>query len=622
MAGIIANSIDVYMEEADTSTPNEEDGFVKDVEISFAIVHPSEQTSWTWDVTRPDGAEAELVVADDYATARLRPDLGGAWGLTCFVNETKLYSLILNVLDEGATTPVHGQRLVRRHPDNVLTPHTGLVMFQSSTTGYESVKNSAGQVRQLGGGSSGVPVANIAAIATTDFAIYQDGTLFWLETLKCHAYLETTTAAAVTGERWQVTVAEGELARQLVRLDPAPRAANPWLVQDAWFVDPVSGDDETNGATSGTAIATFAEFMRRMGESAITQPTTLDILSDGASLVGTIRTSGAGWLIITGRAAKTTRLETTVTSFTAITGNEYNVLAVDGVDFTSHCGYYCRITSGASSGSGFWIGKQDPGGTTGTDHARVSWSDVGDPFAAAPFTSYGFSQHVPAPGDSIVIESYVAVSCLNLLVEATGNSLSKSVFLHELSVYQTTDAVYYGAVGYLQPQAYRCKIHAARLAADAMWSDCWSEAHASGVIHYGGGQRQAFYGGVFGGEYWVLQDGTLGPLLVQGCAVRVGVNSKITVGWYVGFFDSWGDAFWLYQNAQAVFTTGPWLGSGNAGFGINVRTIGAKVIINSTSKPTITGTAGDWCQPDQVQKTWAQAPEFSLTYDSGILNLP
>ncbi len=150
MAGILANSVDVSMEEGDTTNPIDVDGFVKDVEIAFAVVHTADQTSWRWKLTRPEDAEAELVVDDDLATARLRPDIGGAWGLTCWVNDDTMYSAVLNVLDAGATTPVHGQRLVQRHPDNVLTPSTGSVMFLSSVTGLASEKLPDGRVRVIG----------------------------------------------------------------------------------------------------------------------------------------------------------------------------------------------------------------------------------------------------------------------------------------------------------------------------------------------------------------------------------------------------------------------------------------------------------------------------------------
>lgn len=54
----------------------------------------------------------------------------------------------------------------------------------------------------------------------------------------------------------------------------------PYVTQATWFVDPVGGDDSANGLTSGTAIQTWAELIKRVpGGSRLQQSTTITFLS-------------------------------------------------------------------------------------------------------------------------------------------------------------------------------------------------------------------------------------------------------------------------------------------------------------------------------------------------------
>ncbi len=66
------------------------------------------------------------------------------------------------------------------------------------------------------------------------------------------------------------------------------QASTSWQTQATWYIDPAAGDDENDGATTTTALATWAEFTRRL--EAISLVTTVTILSNIAEpLLGQFR---------------------------------------------------------------------------------------------------------------------------------------------------------------------------------------------------------------------------------------------------------------------------------------------------------------------------------------------
>jgi hypothetical protein len=111
----------------------------------------------------------------------------------------------------------------------------------------------------------------------------QDGDLAYIESFRSYAKLSrlsTTTANGTT-----VFATPGGGAGRWFRLEDVDPS---WASQTAWFIDEVNGDDENDGATSGTALQSWGEFTRRV--KTITADTTVTLLSTMTDpLIGTFQ---------------------------------------------------------------------------------------------------------------------------------------------------------------------------------------------------------------------------------------------------------------------------------------------------------------------------------------------
>jgi hypothetical protein len=135
------------------------------------------------------------------------------------------------------------------------------------------------------------------------------------------------------------------------------RVAVDFLVQTAWFIDPVNGNDANAGDTAGTALRTDAERQRRWGAiTRIVLPTTVTYLSSPPTTdkvnCNAIIYDGAGLLF------QGTRTSVATGTFTAVTpinrGAQTPMSITDGAlvgGFTPHIGRIIRITGGARVGA-------------------------------------------------------------------------------------------------------------------------------------------------------------------------------------------------------------------------------------------------------------------------------
>jgi len=115
------------------------------------------------------------------------------------------------------------------------------------------------------GGGSGSPlqaVANIAALAALDDATLDDGV--WIATLSVRDLWmldKSATSPAADGITVIVPLSgSGRWTR-------AQQSHPSWRLQTAWHIDQGAGNDEDDGLTAGTALASHEEFQRRVADS-------------------------------------------------------------------------------------------------------------------------------------------------------------------------------------------------------------------------------------------------------------------------------------------------------------------------------------------------------------------
>src|SRR4051812_34624685 len=111
--------------------------------------------------------------------------------------------------------------------------------------------------------------ANLAAIKAVDTTNLSNGIEVFIESVKDKYVLEIASTSTVDDiVTVQPSTGPGRWVRQL-------QSSNEWLIQSTWYINSVSGNDENNGATSGTALKTHGEFRRRIGRQVISQVTTV-----------------------------------------------------------------------------------------------------------------------------------------------------------------------------------------------------------------------------------------------------------------------------------------------------------------------------------------------------------
>ena len=187
-----------------------------------------------------------------------------------------------------------------------------------------------------------------------------------------------------------------------------------WGKQAAWYLDPTNGNDEYDGTsatfTSGLTgpIKTCAEFERRIGvRGNVAQLITLNLLG---SLPGsdplriTFAFGAAGGLRIVGkRTTVASGTFTAVTAIAAASNQPQEVTDTAQASWASYVNMRLRITSGTRSGATAWVAK-----SMGSNKIRTS------PFCAwslATFLSGGALTVVsPVVGDPYTVETLSTIA--------------------------------------------------------------------------------------------------------------------------------------------------------------------------------------------------------------------
>jgi hypothetical protein len=141
-----------------------------------------------------------------------------------------------------------------------------------------------------------------------------------------------------------------------------------WSVTD-WYLDSVNGNNDNDGITAGTALATAEELSRRLAIALpIAHPVTVHVAQGtyGTLAVSVIQTAVACPFDVVGTTVLTPL--GTVTSYTdrVVATKDASLLVVAGVtDWTPYVGRMVQITDGASAGAVCWIAKANPNNGAG-----------------------------------------------------------------------------------------------------------------------------------------------------------------------------------------------------------------------------------------------------------------
>lgn len=373
------------------------------------------------------------------------------------------------------------------------------------------------------------------------------------------------------------------------------QSSTSWETQTTWYIDPAAGDDENDGETTTSALATWAEFTRRV-KTIQGAPTSVTVLSNiSEPLIGTFEPrSTAAFLVVQGSptVAASGSTSTMVDPVTA-TNTRGTVTVTDLVDsagipttFAPYVGRILRVN--ATAPYVFSVLRESAGVAQGGWWAR--WT---------------LSNSKPANGSTVEVLTLVTVPTVKLV----GMSLPIEVRYFKITSSSFLDAPFVtslntvtgntSGIGSQFGSFFACDLgtyvvgNAHLYCIGCLWS-------TSTTIYVSGGKFNGIGGGVIGGlgfsasgtaalQAFMVQGGKLlvgSSILQSGDNVLVYFNSASLP---VGVFDSPSDGIEV-SGVGSRLALGTTFGSGNTGYGVKVLG-GGRVL--STGTPTITGASGD-----------------------------
>ena len=168
MAGILFNSASKTMVSGDTSPVKSITGAVVQEQVALSTFPAG--TDHVWSMAIPSGsAAARSALSDTTAAGPLfTPDAAGSYVLTCLVDSTTTYSMLVAVAAVTIAESVQAARYQPLANSVIPTPSLGETLFESEDNGRLSVKvASTGIVYALARAGSGSIVATTRLINTS-----------------------------------------------------------------------------------------------------------------------------------------------------------------------------------------------------------------------------------------------------------------------------------------------------------------------------------------------------------------------------------------------------------------------------------------------------------------------
>lgn len=245
-----------------------------------------------------------------------------------------------------------------------------IVINQAAPDQITVIENGGTQGPAGPSGGAVLTVADLAAMSAHPLLGLEDGELVYVQSIKSYFFLDLTSGLTADGISIVVTSGAGRWIRIQSMVHPF------WKSQDVWQIDPVAGDDENDGLTSGTALKTWGELSRRLYQQVVENPTFFCVItvlgdlpaSDPINLECTVGTD----MLFSVFGSPTVARSSTLTAVTALdrpTNQPWEISdsSLTPGAWTAEIGKPLKISSGANAGNIFWIAK-DLGGTT----ARIS----------------------------------------------------------------------------------------------------------------------------------------------------------------------------------------------------------------------------------------------------------
>lgn len=212
------------------------------------------------------------------------------------------------------------------------------------------------------GGDSLVAVADIAALQALDDTAVDDGGVVSVKSVLDLWMLDKTSVLATDGI---TIVATNSGTGRWVRLK-VPNLT--WQLQATWYIDEITGGDENNGATPLSALASWGEYQRRIGEGPLEVSHTVTFTSTLSQDIHVNTVSIDDSVTMTLQGVRSSPIYSgSVTAKQALNaGGNVDLQVTDAalpVSWTAS-GLVDRLyvlTSGANAGAAGWIAK-DVGG--------------------------------------------------------------------------------------------------------------------------------------------------------------------------------------------------------------------------------------------------------------------
>ena len=442
-----------------------------------------------------------------------------------------------------------------------------------------------------------LPFADIAELAAFDDRQISDGGLAHTSTVRS-LWIKRVESPAPAGDGITIVATasgDGAWYRSV--------ASTSWQAQATWYIDPATGDDENDGETTATALATWREFCRRM--PAISIPTTVTFIG---STIEELRGSFAN-----GGSTASLTISGTPTVFasggvTPDTSTFVDPIIATNTRGTITCTNLIRASDGAAIDFSVCVGKM-------VRSPSVSASGV---FVAYVLANVGgVAQHgwwgrasisSTKPSNDALVEVLTLPTC-------SAVALTSSSFPIQVRFVKMTDAwphipmincgVSFPLIGTTSNVGkwFACEFTARLGTGDgtSLLNGCLFSTTASFQIFTEGPNCLINACGATTTMLFV-SPGRVGfqAVLIQGGALKVG-NGDTAVGYSAGVVvdsDSLTLPVGVYGSPThgiqvsggAVFRAGsPW-GASNAGYGLKVYS-SSNALFNGT--PTITGASGD-----------------------------
>lgn len=345
--------------------------------------------------------------------------------------------------------------------------------------------------------------------------------------------------------------------------------------QAAWYIDPEYGSDSNSGTSVSDALKTWEEVIRRLPQGKLNQDTAFTFLND---LPTTDPFHLSGWDVdrrysLTFNGTRRTLFSGSLSAATARNSGTNTATQVTDTSVSSWTPYISGgnmlvFTSGSVSGMTAFIAKN-----LGGNAARIS----------TPFSTSSFTESAPAQNNTYNLVKLTSIPRWSI----GAVSLGRTVNFNDIDFYTTTPAPHFissSAINFKD-----CRFYATPFIAGFVryYNCCFQILQGyggfslvwAGLVYQSGGLAQ---NEIEFGQQVQISNGTL----FQNCQLSV-FNGGYARIYDAAVFDYSGDAVDLHAfgliRAEALW------GSGNTGYGINIRGSG-KLAVNGTN--AITGSNG------------------------------